>query len=65
MGLFDLIGDMAELPFRVAQIPTKIIKVVDEATINSGVGEIVDDVNEATLGNAGRAVNKAITEVDD
>lgn len=65
MGIFDIIGDMAELPFRAAQVPTKIVKAIDEATIDSGVGELADNVNESTLGEAGRQINKGISELDD
>ena len=65
MGLFDILGDIVELPFRAAQIPTKIIKAVDEATVDSGVGEIADEVNEATMGDDGSALNEEISELDD
>lgn len=65
MGLFDILGDIVELPFRAAQIPTKIIKAVDEATIDSGVGKLADTVNEATLGEVGRTINEGLSELDD
>lgn len=65
MGLFDIVGDLAELPARVALVPGKIVRVIDESTIDSGVGELVDDVGERTVGDLGRAVNRGLSAMED
>lgn len=65
MGLFDIVGDLAKLPARVALVPGKIVRVIDESTIDSGVGELVDDVGERTVGDLGRAVNRGLSAMED
>lgn len=64
MGLFDIVGKLAEVPFRIAQVPTKIIREVDEHTIDSGVGEALDEVNEASLGEIGRTIREGLEEME-
>ncbi len=65
MGLFDFIGELAEVPFKVVKAPIKIAKEIDKATLDTGVAEVADDVQEATVGEVGRAVRRGIQSLDD
>lgn len=65
MGIFDIIGEIAAVPFKVAMAPVKVAKAIDQATLDTGVGECLDDVQEATVGEVGRAVKRGLQELDD
>ena len=65
MGLFDILGDMAEFPFKAARVPLKVAKAVDEATLDTGLAKDVDRAVGKPISEVGRAVNDAITELDD
>ncbi len=64
MGLFDILGEIIEVPFKLAQIPTKVLEEVDRATLDTGVGEALDDVSDATIGAAGRALGGIVRDLD-
>lgn len=60
-----LLGEVLSLPFKVAQVPTKIIRAVDEATLDTGVARDIDRAVDSTVGEAGRRVKELCEDMDD
>jgi len=60
-----LLGELISAPFKLAQVPTKILKAVDEATLDTGAAEALDDVVDDTIGEAGRNIRDNLADLDD
>jgi len=60
-----LIANLVSLPLDVARVPAKVVASIDEATIDSGLGEAVEEISDATLGEASRSIKQMGADLDD
>lgn len=59
-----LISRAIALPLDVARVPAKVVKAVDEATIDSGLSDTLEDLSEGTLGTASEGIKGMGDEFD-